>query len=171
MNSKKIIIGLASCCAFLCACSSNTDETRSQAASGYSIEGKGIYLRGEMNDYEVSESYRLRSDGDNGYCTLANLRSDWAPYKFKFADESWSDGANFGYMAPPGVLREGSKAIEANPFSKFEEMSFYPKTDGVYRFCLIKDSSKYYVTVEKTSHHGLLSMTQLFKVSKKTMSN
>ncbi len=119
-----------------------------------------------MNDYEVSESYRLRKQDDYGYCTLAKLRSDWAPYKFKFADEKWSAGTNFGYMTPPGAIREGSKALELNPFSKFEELVFYPKEDGIYRFCLIENDGKYLVTVEKSSHHSLLSMSQLFKMSK-----
>lgn len=79
-----------------------------------------------MNDYEASETYRLRKDG-HGYCTLATLRSDWAPYKFKFADENWSKGTNFGFLTPPGVLRDGARSLELNPNSKFEEISYYPK--------------------------------------------
>ena len=67
-----------------------------------------------IDDYEVSETYRLRK-ANEGYCTLATLRADWAPYKFKFADENWSNGTNFGYLNPPGVLKEGSRTIPLNP--------------------------------------------------------
>lgn len=148
------------------ACSSDKVSVAAITPGGLSINEKAIYLRGEMNDYEVSETYRLRKSKTNSsYCTLASLRSDWSPYKFKFADEAWSTGTNFGYLTPPGVFREGARAVELNPNSKFEEISFYPKADGVYRFCLIQKNDKFYVTVSKSSQKELPTMAQLFKLT------
>ena len=54
------------------------------------INGKDIYLRGEMNDYAAISSNRLIKRDEGMYCTLAALRSDWTPYRFKFADDNWS---------------------------------------------------------------------------------
>lgn len=153
------------CATILSGCSSGGDSAvKSIMPGGYSINGNAIYLRGEMNDYEVSETYRLRQNGE-GYCALATLRADWAPYKFKFADKDWSEGTNFGFLNPPGVLREGARAIELTPNSNFEEISYYPKADGVYRFCLIPRGDRYYVTVNKSSKKELPSMAQVIKLA------
>lgn len=153
-------------CVFLCSCSSNqADTVKKLIPGGLSINDRAIYLRGEMNDYEVSETYRLRKSG-HGFCTLATLRADWAPYKFKFADEKWLAGTNFGYLNPPGVIRDGSRPVELNPNSRFEEISYYPKEDGAYRFCLIPSNDSYFVTVEKSSNNQLPTMAQLIKMSK-----
>ena len=76
------------------------------------------------------------------------------------------NGTNFGYLNPPGVLKEGSRTIPLNPNSKFEEISFYPKADGVYKFCLIPQNDKYYVLVLKSSKKELPTMAQLIKMSK-----
>ncbi|MCI7772544.1 MAG: pullulanase [Succinivibrio sp.] len=166
MKFSKIIVSAIALSGFLSACSSKIPEQVAELLpNGYSIDGKAIYLRGEMNDYEVSETYRLRK-ADEGYCTLATLRADWAPYKFKFADENWSNGTNFGYLNPPGVLKEGSRTIPLNPNSKFEEISFYPKADGVYKFCLIPQNDNYYLLVLKSSKKELPTMAQLIKMSK-----
>lgn len=148
----------------LCSCSSQgpIDQIIS---SSLNINNRPVYLRGEMNDYEVSETYRLRKS-DDGYCTYATLRTDWSPYKFKFADSDWSEGSNFGFMSGPGVIREGYLPLKLNPDSKFEEISFYPNSDGVYKFCVIKRNGGYYATVYKSSKKLLLSMAQLFKLSK-----
>ena len=84
-NIKKSL-GALLVCALLSGCSSDEgNAVKTLSPGGLTINDKAIYLRGEMNDYEASETYRLRKDG-HGYCTLATLRSDWAPYKFKFAD-------------------------------------------------------------------------------------
>ncbi|WP_143075417.1 pullulanase [Succinivibrio dextrinosolvens] len=167
MNStKKIMITSVAAAFLLTSCSSNNAPVASLVPGGFSVNSKAVYLRGEMNDYEVSESYRLRKDDEDTYCTVATLRADWAPYKFKFADADWTDGSNFGYRNPPGVLHEGSAPIELSSNSKFEEVSFYPKSDGVYRFCLIKNGSSFYASVQKTSHRSLLSMSQLMKLSR-----
>ena len=87
-NIKKSL-GALLVCSLLSGCSSDEgNAVKTLLPGGLTINDKAIYLRGEMNDYEASETYRLRKDG-HGYCTLATLRSDWAPYKFKFADENW----------------------------------------------------------------------------------
>ncbi|MBQ4246434.1 MAG: pullulanase [Succinivibrio sp.] len=164
MNLIKICGASFFAAALLSGCSSSSTVDRSSAHSGFSINDKAIYLRGEMNDYAVSDAYRLRAS-KHGFCTVALLRSDWAPYKFKFADADWSDGTNFGFMNPPGVLRNGKKSLELNQNSKFEEVSFYPKDDGVYRFCLLPKNNRYFVVVEKTSKKELLSMAQLMRIS------
>ncbi len=130
---------------FLSACSSSGDDLNVD-------NNHALYLRGEMNDYAVSETYRLREHKD-GLCTQATLRSDWAPYKFKFADASWSSGYNYGYFNPPGALRLHSAPQKLNPKSRFEELSFYPEKDGIYRFCLLKKDDGFYASVvlEKNS--------------------
>lgn len=167
MNStKKMMITSVAAAFLLSSCSSNNAPVASLVPGGFSINEKAVYLRGEMNDYEVSESYRLRKDDEDTYCTVATLRADWAPYKFKFADADWTDGSNFGYRNPPGILHEGSTPVELSANSKFEEISFYPKSDGVYRFCLIKNDNHFFASVQKTSHRSLLSMAQLMKLSK-----
>ena len=164
-NIKKSL-GALLVCALLSGCSSDEgNAVKTLSPGGLTINDKAIYLGGEMNDYEASETYRLRKDG-HGYCTLATLRSDWAPYKFKFADENWSKGTNFGFLTPPGVLRDGARSLELNPNSKFEEISYYPKKDGVYRFCLIPKNDRYYVTVTKSSKKELPSMAQLIDMSR-----
>jgi len=165
-STKKMMITSVAAVFLLSSCSSNNAPVASLVPGGFSINEKAVYLRGEMNDYEVSESYRLRKDDEDTYCTVATLRADWAPYKFKFADADWSDGSNFGYRNPPGILHEGSAPVELSANSKFEEISFYPKSDGVYRFCLIKDDNRFFASVQKTSHRSLLSMAQLMKLSK-----
>ena len=166
MKLSKTFLGSIACALLISGCSSKMPESVGNLlSSGYSIDGRGVYLRGEMNDYEVSETYRLRKS-DEGYCVLANLRADWAPYKFKFADENWTNGSNFGFLNPPGVYRQGSRPIELNPNSKFEEISFYPKTDGVYNFCLIEQKGQFFVTISKSSKKELPSMAQLIKMSK-----
>ncbi len=149
-------------------CSSSSENT-TDAVSGATesskevpVSERKIYLRGEMNDYEVSESYLLKTEQDSKKCTYANLRQDWAPYKFKFADAKWTEGTNFGFLNPPGVMREGSRSVELNPSSRFEEISFYPNQDGTYRFCLSEKGGKYYVHVEKASHKDLLTLSHLF---------
>ena len=118
----------------LSSCSSNNAPVASLVPGGFSINEKAVYLRGEMNDYEVSESYRLRKDDEDTYCTVATLRADWAPYKFKFADAGWSAGTNFGYRDQPGVYEMGGEPVALNPKSVFEEVKVTPDADGEYDF-------------------------------------
>lgn len=127
----------------LCGCSndSSADEQTQK-------NGQALYLRGEMNDYSVSETYRLKSS-EQGLCTEAALHADWSPYHFKFADAKWSSGSNFGYAFPPGSLEEGSRDLKLNPNSRFEDVLLRINSDGVYRFCLIKKDDGYYARVSK----------------------
>ena len=150
-------IVLASFC--ISACSSNNKDINSEKNK------PAIYLRGEMNDYAVSETYRLREDNGN-LCTLATLRSDWSPYKFKFADANWTSGTNFGYLTPPGVLRPKSGPLKLNPNSRFEELRFYPQKDGVYKFCLIKRGSDFYVTVDEAEKQAIKTIAQVVTLLK-----
>lgn len=146
--------------------SNTVDETAVSGSTAENITGNrgrgALYLRGEMNDYGVSETYRLHQTKE-GQCTLALLRSDWSPYKFKFADKDWSAGANYGYAEPPGVLRDGSAPVRLNPNSRFEEISFHVKQDGVYRFCIVTGSDGQYATVSQASADELESLHQSVK--------
>lgn len=116
------------------------------------INNREIYLRGDMNDFGVNETHRLRRFGDQNearWCTEAVLRSDWPPYKFKFADENWTSGTSFGYAEQPGILRYPGDRVLLNPSSNFEELRFEATEDGIYRFCLLNEDKKYYAEVEK----------------------
>lgn len=154
---KKIGLYAVVACIVMAGCSSSIDELKEDG-------NNALYLRGEMNDYAVSEIYRLR-EHNGALCTFATLRSDWAPYKFKFADKSWSDGSNFGYKEPPGVMREHSSLVALNSHSKFEEVRFYPQSDGVYRFCLIEKSGQYFAEVVKAQDNEIKPFLQLVKES------
>ncbi len=134
--------------------------------NGMQVDGRDIYLRGEMNDYAVMSAYRLVETGDDQFCADAPLRSDWSPYRFKFADAAWSRGSNFGYAQPPGVLREGDNELKLNPDSRFEEVRYYPTRDGVYRFCLLKKSSGYFVQVTRRENGSLNLLGSLFEDEK-----
>lgn len=127
------------------------------------FKGKAIYLRGEMNDYGVQRSYRLRKISDREYCALAPLRSDWSPYKFKFADSEWTDGTNFGFAVPPGVLRDGSAKSLLNPKSRFEELRYEVSADGIYRFCIIVDNDLPYAQVSLLEDGKLTTTEELIK--------
>ena len=127
------------------------------------FKGKAIYLRGEMNDYGVQRAYRLRKISDNEYCALAPLRSDWSPYKFKFADASWTNGTNFGFAVPPGVLRAGSAKLLLNPKSRFEEIRYEADSDGIYRFCIMLDHDVPYVSVNQLEDGKLTTTEELIK--------
>ncbi len=160
--SKLSILSLSFISLFLLnACSSSDDVTSdtedntnksviSLTSDSLKIDGREIYLRGEMNDYATNTAYRLEKVKDNVYCTIAPLRADWSPYRFKFADANWTVGSNFGFATPPGDIQEGASSILVNPNSRFEEIKFYPQNDGNYRFCLIKKGSQYYAEVKRT---------------------
>lgn len=125
--------------------------------------GREIFLRGEMNDYGVQRPYRLRRFEENTFCTLAALRSDWSPYRFKFADANWSNGTNFGYAVPPAVIRKGAARTMLNPNSRYEELRYELNEDGIYRFCLIYDNDIPYATVTRLENDKLTTMDELIK--------
>ncbi len=159
---KRIFLGsLLLSCAVISGCSSDSGQAAQAVAETEADTGsRALYLRGEMNDYGVSETYRLR-ERDGKLCALATLRADWSPYKFKFADAQWTAGSNFGYAAPPGTLREGSGAVKLNPESRFEELRYHVSEDGVYRFCLIKRGDGYYAEVSEADPSELQSLPQV----------
>lgn len=109
-----------------------------------------LYLRGDMNDYAVSETYRLKPS-QYGLCTEVALHADWSPYHFKFADAKWSQGNNYGYAMPPGSLEEQSRDLKLNANSKFEDVTLRVRHDGVYRLCLIKKDDGAYASVSKVA--------------------
>lgn len=151
-----------------CSSDSSPDDNSSlipalASVNVFAPQGKAVYLRGEMNDYAVLSSYQLIQRGDGAYCTVAPLRADWSPYRFKFADADWSAGSNFGYAAPPGILREGSAPQELNPNSRFEELRFYPREDGIYSFCILSQNGRYLVTVTRAQQRELSLMEALFR--------
>ena len=127
------------------------------------FKGRVIYLRGEMNDYGVQRPYRLREFEPNLFCTLAPLRSDWSPYRFKFADASWTEGTNFGYAVPPAIIREGSSPALLNPSSRFEELRYEPESDGIYRFCIVYDNDLPYATVARVEDGKLTTIEEVIR--------
>ncbi len=148
----------------LCGCSATSEVTSADDASKtavFEIEGHRIFLRGEMNDYAVLSSYELTRFEEDSYCTLAPLRKDWAPYRFKFADAAWSSGASFGFKQAPGIIREGSTPIALNRFSRFEELKYYPSEDGVYRFCILEVDGEFYARVTRAEERELSFMEHL----------
>ncbi len=139
-------------------------QADAQALGNPLFHGREIYLRGEMNDYGVQRPYRLRQFDENIYCTLAPLRSDWSPYRFKFADASWSQGTNFGFAVPPAVMREGSSKAMLNPNSRFEELRYEPSIDGIYRFCIEYDEQNVpYASVTYLEDGKLTTMDEIIK--------
>ncbi|MDY2798385.1 MAG: hypothetical protein SOV16_04315 [Anaerobiospirillum succiniciproducens] len=181
MNKVKqalVFLGIIPAAMLFTACSSQDDSSSLSKNKGYSelvtkaeegaldnplFRGRAIYLRGEMNDYGVQSAYRLRKFEEDTYCTVAPLRSDWAPYRFKFADAEWSNGTNFGYAEPPAVLRQGSGRARLNPTSRFEELRYVPQEDGIYRFCVIYDGSVPYATVTLLEDGKLTTMDEVIK--------
>lgn len=161
----KLAIGCLCAAALLAGCEESA-QIISLTEEGLDIEGRRIFLRGEMNDYAVMTAYQLNEREEGTFCTLAPLRADWAPYRFKFADANWSSGTNFGYANPPGILREGSARVELNPDSRFEELLYYPSRDGVFRFCIIEDDGRYYAQVSESDPKSLSMMDSLYMNSK-----
>ena len=130
-------------------------------ANSLVIEHRTIYLLGEMNQFRPSTAYALIRSGNNRYCASSLLRADWAPYRFKFADDSWTQGTNFGFAEPPGTLYVDSGQVRLNPSSRFEELQFYPREDGTYRFCLIRRNGGYYAEVEQSDAPSLAYLENL----------
>lgn len=121
------------------------------AAEDYLVNGKVIYLRGQMNNYDATDEFALKQTDVGGCVNTKLVRTT----KFKFADRDWSRGTNFGYTRN-GTIKEGDNVgIELNPDSMYEDLTFYPPQVGVYKFCLIKNNNKYYVTINKTSEKAV----------------
>ena len=122
----------------LAGCASNGDSAAAGGATagagGAEVFGKPIYLRGEMNDWAAKPEFLVQKVEDGVFMAKAELKVDYAPYKFKFADSAWTPGTNFGYLTAPGVFEKDP--IELNPNSKFEEVKFTPPKDGDYDFYL-----------------------------------
>lgn len=121
------------------------------AAEDYIINGKVIYLRGQMNNYDATDEYALKQTDVGGCVNTRLVRTT----KFKFADRDWSRGTNFGYTRISTIKEGDNVGIELNPDSMYEDLTFYPPQVGVYKFCLIKNNDKYYVTINKTSEKAV----------------
>ncbi len=126
------------------------------AASGEGaadVFGKPIFLRGEISDPEWAPLPELlvKKVGDNQWKATAELKVDYAPYKYKFADSAWTPGTNFGYSSEsaPGVFEWGGDPIILNPNSKFEEVKVTPPADGKYDFYIEKQGDKFVTYVKE----------------------
>lgn len=133
------------------------------------IDGRAIYLLGEMNQFRPSPQYALTQDRHDGrrHCASSLLRADRAPYRFKFADDAWSAGTNFGFAEPPGTLYVDSGRVRLNPGSRFEELQFYPREDGTYRFCMVERNGGYYAEVELSDASSLAYLEHLLAPGRK----
>lgn len=114
--------------------------------------GKPIYLRGEISDpmWNPMENLLIKPVNENVWKATAELKVDYAPYKYKFADASWTPGTNFGYASEsaPGTYTVGGEPIVLNPNSKFEEVKVTPEVDGMYDFYIEKQGDKYITYVK-----------------------
>jgi hypothetical protein len=145
MCKKLLLAALAVGTLSLVGCGSSGSGS---AEGGADVFGTPIYLRGEMNDWNAQAQYLIKPVGDNVYKATAELKVDWAPYKFKFADAGWTSGTNFGYKDQPGVFEWGGEPIVLNPKSIFEEVKVTPPADGLYDF-YIDVSGEFPVTYVK----------------------
>ena len=134
MYKKLLLAAIAAGSFALTGCAS--DGASAGAEGGADVFGAPIYLRGEMNDWNAQPQYLVKKVSDGVYVATAELKVDWAPYKFKFADAGWSAGTNFGYRDQPGVFEMGGEPVALNPKSVFEEVKVTPDADGEYDFYL-----------------------------------
>lgn len=143
MYKKLLLAAIAAGSFALTGCAS--DGASAGAEGGADVFGAPIYLRGEMNDWNAQPQYLVKKVSDGVYVATAELKVDWAPYKYKFADASWTPGTNFGYSSEsaPGVYEWGGNPIVLNPSSKFEEVKITPPADGVYDIYLEKQGDKF----------------------------
>ena len=88
---------------------------------------------------KLTDKCMIKKVGEKVYMATAELKVDWAPYKFKFGDASWTAGTNFGYASEskPGIydFAKGTP-IKLNPNAVFEEVKVTPPHDGKYDFYL-----------------------------------
>jgi outer membrane murein-binding lipoprotein Lpp len=136
MYKKLLLAAIAAGTLALAGCASDgaSDSASGDAAGAADVFGTQIYLRGEMNDWNAQSQYLITKVSDGVYKATAELKVDWAPYKFKFADAGWTSGTNFGYKEQPGVFEWGGDPIVLNPKSVFEEVKVTPPADGLYDF-------------------------------------
>jgi len=119
----------------LTACAGSGREEEQKWSSDYP-DGRVLYLRGDMNDWEALPEQRLRKVGEGLYMTEAKLVAAQSPYKFKYADRDWTPGCNFGYAKGSGEYHLGGNAVPLTPRSMFEEIVVSVDTDGTYEFYL-----------------------------------
>lgn len=149
---KKLVLAALVTGAFgLTGCASDGDSSGAVAAAGGAgaadVFGKAIFLRGEISDPQWAplDEFLIQKVADNVWKAKAELKVDWAPYKYKFADSSWTPGTNFGYASEsaPGVYEYGGDPIVLNPSSKFEEVKITPPADGFYDLYIEKQGEKF----------------------------
>lgn len=109
---------------------------------GLMVFGGKVYFHGGFDDCPLDKFYDrclIRKVGDRVYMATAYMKVDWAPYKFKFGDASWTSGTNFGYApeSKPGIYDyAGGSPVKLNPKAVFEEIKVTPLHDGKYDFYL-----------------------------------
>ena len=141
MFKKTLMMVFAASALVLSGCASDGKSATAAAsavpgAGGADVFGKENYLRGEISESDpwapLPENKVVMVETGVYKATGKQLRVDFAPYKFKFADKDWTPGTNFGYAQAPGVFEKDP--VELNPNSKFEEVKFTPPADGDYDF-------------------------------------
>lgn len=141
MYKKLFLAAVAAGVLALTGCASDGSSSSSSAAAtggdgGAEVFGTPVYLRGEFNDWAAKDQYLLKKVSDGVYVATAELKVDWAPYKYKFGDAAWTPGTNFGYKEQPGVITVGGDPLALNPKAVFEEVKVTPPEDGLYDFYL-----------------------------------
>ena len=157
MYKKLLLAALVSGAFGLTGCASDGASDAGAVAAGGAgaadVFGKAIYLRGELTEPQWAplDEYLIQPVADNVWKAKAELKVDWAPYKFKFADSAWTPGTNFGYASDsaPGVFEWGGNPIVLNPSSKFEEVNVTPPADGVFDFFIEKQGDKFVTYVKE----------------------
>jgi hypothetical protein len=122
----------------LSACSSMPTEVFSGASSQQLVDPLRLYLRGEFSWWDAVEEYRLKQVSDKSvYSVNVNLLADGQPYKFKFADEHWSEYANCGISEENNIVQLGSVyRLDCNTLSSKSAFVFKPEKNGTYTFSL-----------------------------------
>jgi len=125
LNTMRLVLPALSILA-LSACTTTNDDPF----------GKNLYLRGEMTWWEAAPQYRLEQVSRGVFMARAELKADGNPYRFKFADQSWQCGTNYGFKAGNGIITAGGEAVRLTACSQFDDLKIIPTEDGVYEFYL-----------------------------------
>ena len=109
------------------------------------VFGGKVYFHGGFDDCPLDKFYDrclIRKVGDRVYMATAYMKVDWAPYKFKFGDASWTSGTNFGYApeSKPGIYDyAGGSPVKLNPKAVFEEIKVTPLHDRARSYMTVID--------------------------------
>ncbi|WP_018691199.1 hypothetical protein [Algicola sagamiensis] len=116
------------------------------------LNGKAVYLRTDLDLWQVAESARLQEVEHRIYRANLSLKSQ-QQLSFRFADKDWSKGINCGYKTKKDRKVMVGKTVEANCSALFENFIFTAEAEGSYSFFLDKrdpNNPKVYVKRPKT---------------------